>query len=590
MTISTVISNDGLTVTTINTNDFTGYVVTTILHTDTSNIKTTVQDANGNITSNTTDVENIAGNLITTTTYPLTMDYVISTSNSNGVMLDITTRVTDPITKEYSIMVHDLIEGSFSSENYNANGTSISTTDTTLDSVTLLSTSTVVYSDTGSTLTTVTDSNGNAVTITTIIIDSVTGYETTSTVSSANQTTTSVTQNSTGNVVSSVQIDLSDTDTGTISTTAVEISAVTGATTVTKFINDITGVKPVLVSSVVNVTNTVTAAVISNVLITYDSSGNYVTVSTNSSGIQVTTLSNAPVYAFYAAGGFSFGQGFDPIITNDQSGVNKYDMTNAVQISFNTQTLNKKLGVFKASDKITLVDDALKTGEFATRRYDADNDVFVESKTGVDVSFNEITLSSTEFNAGVLLASQIISVGALDSLYADFVSSVRSYFGYSGGFASLFQNAETFDISGGTTFGAAAFLELLSLSAISGTIAIPDIVECLRFTVDANVFNNRAGLNTSTDITNRNNYGVGDGFMPGDMIWIQSGIIVNLSVGIESELVDAYLNNIGPIQMSYYTDSYLQSGALFSDIITSSLNKIAKTMTAPVVLVLSDSA
>lgn len=590
MPISTIVSDDGLFITTVNTNGNTSNTITTILYTDTSRVETTVRDSNGSITSITSDVENTqTGHIVSTTTYPSTSDYVISTTNSIGVRLDLLSRYTDVITQSYTIMSQNVMTGSFSSETFDAIGTSISTTDVSVNTQTAQITSIDRYTDLGSTITTVTDAIGNIVIVTTVIIDGVTGYKTTTTDNNVDQTTTSVTRDISGNEVNSATIDLTNSENGTISTMIEVISAKDGTTTKSTLINDVTGTKAVLVSSVVNVTDTLSTNVISNVLITYDSSGNYTTVTTDSLGNETTALSNAPIYAFYASGGFTFNEGYNNIEANFQSGVNQYDYTKAVQVSFNTQSFNRKLGIFKGSDNITLVADNLKTGEYAKRRYDASSDRFVDRSTGSDVSFNSITLTSTEFNAGISLTSQIISVGALELLYADFVSNVRSYFGYSGGFASLFDNAETFDISGGTTFGAAAFLELLSLSDISGTIIIPEIVECLRFSIDGNIFNNRFGLNSSSDVTDRNNYGVADGFMPGDMIWIPNGIGVHLSVGVESELVNTYLNNIGPIQLVSHSDSYLRSGALFSDIITTSLTNIAKTMNAPVLLVLSDS-
>jgi hypothetical protein len=109
---------------------------------------------------------------------------------------------------------------------------------------------------------------------------------------------------------------------------------------------------------------------------------------------------------------------------------------------------------------------------------------------------------------------------------------VQAYFGYAGGFTSLFENAETFDVSGGTSFSGATLMELLDLSDLSGTI-ISSVVESLRHVVD--IFNH-SGLSTSTDITNQTTWRWG-GFMPeGDMIWIPSGIQVNLTVNVDAEL------------------------------------------------------
>jgi hypothetical protein len=85
----------------------------------------------------------------------------------------------------------------------------------------------------------------------------------------------------------------------------------------------------------------------------------------------------------------------------------------------------------------------------------------------------------------------------------------KAYFEYAGGFTSLFENAETFDVSGGTSFSSATLMELLDLSDLSGTI-ISSVVESLRHVVD--IFNH-SGLSTSTDITNQTTWRW-DGFMP----------------------------------------------------------------------------
>jgi hypothetical protein len=63
------------------------------------------------------------------------------------------------------------------------------------------------------------------------------------------------------------------------------------------------------------------------------------------------------------------------------------------------------------------------------------------------------------------------------------------------------------------------------------------------------------------------------------MIWIPSGIQVNLTVNVDAELVDTFVNNIGPLQEASSTESYLQDGACFP--MYSPLTNISKTMTVP---------
>jgi hypothetical protein len=589
MTVSIVVASDGLSVTTVNTNDITGSTVTIIFYTVTSNIETTVRDASGDVVSITTDTEDsVTGNLITSTTYTSSSDYATTTTDSSGNLVNMTFRVTDITTGYYTVTTEDFVSDTQIIEAFDASGSSISTTTTTVDAVNSETTSIVVFSDTNVTLTDTVDASGNALTVTSVIGDSVTGAESSTTIYSGEQKTTTTTTDSSGNNLGESTVDMSNSSSGTISTSSVVYSTVDGTTSTSTLVTNITGDTPETVSSTVTVVNTATSALISSVVVTYDASGNFTTVTTDAEGAVTSAFNTAPIYAFYASGGFALREGFNTIEANLQVGINAYDFTNAVQLSFNTQTFNQKLGIFKDADNITLLEDASKTGIYATRYYDASSDIFIDSSTGTDVSFNSISLQSLELKSGVSLSSQVVSVGALESLYVDFVASVRAYFGYAGGFASLFENAETFDVSGGTSFSGATLMELLDLSDLSGTIIISSVVESLRHVVDSNIFNNRSGLGTSTDITNRNNYGVGDGFMPGDMIWIPSGIQVNLTVNVDAELVDTFVNNIGPLQEASSTESYLQDGALFSDVLTTSLTNISKTMTVPLVLVLSD--
>jgi hypothetical protein len=301
-------------------------------------------------------------------------------------------------------------------------------------------------------------------------------------------------------------------------------------------------------------------------------------------------------YGFYATGGYSLDRGFDTIALNPVVGINQYDVTNTIQIEFNVQTFNQKIGIFKDADNITLLEDASKTGIYATRYYDASNDAFYDvDSSGDPVVINEITLDASELVAGITADTQIVSVGSYSTIYSDYVSAVRTYFGYSGGFATLFANAETFDIA--DAFDATAFYNLLQgtdivdssnayIATPTGTITISSIVEIIRSAIDGNLFANRdpSGGTTASDPSDSSNYGVADGFLAGDMIWIPAGCQIKLSVGVDAEIVGAYLNNVGPENLVSNTSSYLQSAATFSDATVSNLTAITKTVNVPMLI------
>ena len=304
-------------------------------------------------------------------------------------------------------------------------------------------------------------------------------------------------------------------------------------------------------------------------------------------------------------------QGFNQIKFQTENAINTFDLTNAVQVSFDVRAFNRKLGIFKGDNNITLLDPSLNFGEGAGVYYDTVNDRFVNTASGSPVAFDSITLTADQFRTGLTNASQVLSVGYYNTLYSDFISYVKSYFGYAGGFSTLFQNAETFNYNNGL-FDGSALINLINASGIpmsdpsaafiqnvSGSITIPNVTEVLRFAVDSNCFNNRtpavtsaAGSNTSTDPTDHSNYGVQDGFIAGDLIWVPTGTTVTLGVGIDSEAVSSALNNIGPAATSALISqlnssvalNYTQSGAPFSSQTSATLTKISRTLTAPLVI------
>jgi len=137
---------------------------------------------------------------------------------------------------------------------------------------------------------------------------------------------------------------------------------------------------------------------------------------------------------------------------------------------------------------------------------------------------DSVTINAQEFaydisNGGNMA---ILSVGVLATLYDDFDDYVKQYFGYAGGFASLFESAGTFEIGEGFNEdklfslitdsshngtwsiggdGKPVFTNVISEDVkgsafkynadISGSITVENIVKSLRFVVDSNIFGNR---------------------------------------------------------------------------------------------------
>jgi hypothetical protein len=148
--------------------------------------------------------------------------------------------------------------------------------------------------------------------------------------------------------------------------------------------------------------------------------------------------------------------------------------------------------------------------------YDKKLQYFVDNSGQID----SISVNAQEFSTDISYGGDmaILSVGVLATLYDDFDDYVKQYFGYAGGFASLFDSAGTFEIgegfneeklfnlitdasgsgswgvdaSGNPSFNANnASGEFEYNAEIQGGITINNIVKSLRFAVDSNIFNNR---------------------------------------------------------------------------------------------------
>jgi len=267
------------------------------------------------------------------------------------------------------------------------------------------------------------------------------------------------------------------------------------------------------------------------------------------------------VYAFNATGGFTMERGFDTIKLAEQTAPVYVDVTDAVQIKMDVATFNAKLGLF---DTIT--------------------DSFAN---------DSISLSAEELTEGVTADSQIISVGKYSTLYSDFQAYVAAYFGTTGGFSSLFVAASEFEIDPvegqpSNVFNGASFIALLNASApeatgkyindLSGSITIANIAKLLKYSVDGNVFGNRDPETT--------NWGVENGFVDGDLIWVPAGTTITLKLAIDPEALNP-LNNVGAgfgSTTSLTQSTAFSTGDNFTQTTEANTELISRTVTAPLLI------
>jgi hypothetical protein len=236
-----------------------------------------------------------------------------------------------------------------------------------------------------------------------------------------------------------------------------------------------------------------------------------------------TTTLSGNLFAFEGTGGYYTAQTFADINALPETVVQTYDCTGAVEVQLDKSIFNNKLGTYHYDTDIW------------------DNDT--------------LTLTAAEFKAGITNASQIVTVGKLSTLYSDFTNYVHLYFGIhpSGpleGFGTLFAGDFNFNPNN-SVFGPTDFYNLInsnvsaisqtnSISQLSGTITLANINQLLRNAVSANPFQNR----TPITIDPTHNYGVNDGFLAADLMFIpNNGINITLNLNVIQEAFPVPLNN-----------------------------------------------
>ena len=267
------------------------------------------------------------------------------------------------------------------------------------------------------------------------------------------------------------------------------------------------------------------------------------------------------VYAFGATGGFEMERQFADITLLPADSIQRYDATNAVQVKVAASVLNAKLGAFDDVDDCFKLDGAETTS---------------------------ITFTSDNFRAALASTDDVISVGSLSTLYSDFKSYVGVYFGFNGGFETLFAAATEFVIDGDDKFEADSLVALIGGTAAStathpytkvmtGEIVIGNITKLLRYAVDSNCFGNRTPAGSAS--TDAGNFGVNNGFLADDLIWVPAGVKITLRLAIDAESFNP-INNRGP---TYVQDTTVNNGN-FQSHTTADTTLIERVVMAPMLI------
>ena len=268
------------------------------------------------------------------------------------------------------------------------------------------------------------------------------------------------------------------------------------------------------------------------------------------------------VYAFGATDGFVMERQFADIELRPADAIQRFDAINSVQVTVDASVFNAKLGTFDTVDDCFKIDDE---------------------------EVDEITFTSDNFRTALASVEDVISVGSLSSLYSDFKSYVGTYFGFNGGFETLFAAATEFTIDEDDLFEADSLVALINGEAASedpatpytkvmtGSITISNITKLLRYAVDSNCFGNR--VPAGTDPTDETNFGVNNGFLANDLIWVPTGIEVTLKLAIDAESFNP-INNRGP---NYVQNTNLTEGN-FSSVTSATTTLITRVVKVPMLI------
>jgi GLEYA domain len=308
------------------------------------------------------------------------------------------------------------------------------------------------------------------------------------------------------------------------------------------------------------------------------------------------------IFAYPGSGGFSTTQTFETIQRLPETQINIFDTTGSVQVVLPVGIFNAKLGLFKTARSALggfLYDATDSCGNY----YDNANNV---------LTTDTITLTANEFTLNLPSAASIISVGKLSTIYTDFANYVAAYFNLanpssnSTGFATLFQHDYHFNPNEGV-FDASALYQVIKgngvidatnhsgITTLGGSVTVSNITKLLRYAVDTNAFGNRDPSNgmTAIDPSNAANYGVSDGFLAGDVIFVpNNGFALQLNANINyGATMNNYIqNNPNQQPVISYVDTSLNNLAGFHTTSTNTTSYIGRQMSTPLLIRLVDTA
>jgi hypothetical protein len=328
------------------------------------------------------------------------------------------------------------------------------------------------------------------------------------------------------------------------------------------------------------------------------------------------TQMTGALYAFTATGGFEMERQFADITRAEDASFIEYDMTDTVQILYDVRKFNEAIGINKDKDNELVLSATDDNRTVTTNEGDVIQVPFALTGNNDQIDIDANTFRNQLISQKNATGNPVVSIGVYAGMYTQFETYVRTYFGYFGGFASLFNNSSNFDIS--TNFDVSGMYDLMTASGetdvngaiirdISGSIQITNITELLRYAVDTNLFNNRGPSGETYNDSDASfgvstgNFGIRDGFIADDLIFIRAGTQITLKLDIAQEAylpinnlnsgaTNTHLGSLGSTQTTNFvqTTGSADLAGDFTLSTTASLNNITRVLKAPLLLRLAN--
>jgi hypothetical protein len=252
-------------------------------------------------------------------------------------------------------------------------------------------------------------------------------------------------------------------------------------------------------------------------------------------------------HAISATGGFSIEENIKPLAIQVIQNIAKYDVTDSVQILYDVNSFNNKLG-----------------------QYD-----------GQTYEMDSIMICASEFIGGLQSSHQINSVGKLENLYKDFVEYVNSFLNYEEGFSSIYLMDQQFEVEKEKMDVTDLYETLIkqteniygTYNDLYGNITVNGTNKLLQNMKTLNLFGNRV----STTET---------GFIEGDLIYIPYGLTISLHVELDAENLQLNKQGIQYVEKMNLATDYDTCNGCQQTIATS--EKITRIVKIPLLIKLAE--